>query len=691
MKKAILFFNKLLVVALMLASFHTQAQGIFLGGGTRTGLQPGDTIRVPLYITGNSVYSGNVLFDYDQTVLTAQASIFSQVYNPSPMGLSWTANPVYAANIYYFNFTSNTSAELPNMTNRLIGYFCFIYTGGTSGTTTVHLRRSPNPIPLCAFFNNLGGSIAIVSYTPDFSIGGATGVSGITLTSVSSPGPFDWDDPNSWVPSSGPTGVLSPAKCFNVFVSGDEVQVNGSIPGTARCNNLTIMPGGKLTNTGYSLAVAGNLLIQSDISGTGSYIDDGTTTVAGTTLVQRYMTGNWSGNWPPTTITWHYVASPVSGGTINSFTGGLLNYWNESGNTWTPLTVPLSTPLVVNKGYSAAMTSNGVISYTGGVLNTGNQTISGLTNTDASAARGFNLIGNSFPSAINWDGTITRTNVGATAYLWSGSTYATYTTSDAYVIPAEQGFFVHVNLGSTTGSMVIPNSCRTHSASGYVKSSTSEQLGLTVIGNNLEDVTSIRFNSAATQGFDDEYDAYKLWGTDACPQIFSINPDANMAINTLPEVTSQTVIAVGLKVGASDTYTVTTSGLGTFPSGTDIFLEDLFLNKVQNLNTNPEYTFTANSGSPVHRFNIHFGPLSGIATISTSNIKIYSSEKNIFVNIPTEMQGTILVYDLLGKEITLKQIEGNTLNKISMNAPQGYYLVKVLGDKATVTGKVFIH
>ncbi|MEI7661282.1 MAG: T9SS type A sorting domain-containing protein [Bacteroidota bacterium] len=477
---------------------------------------------------------------------------------------------------------------------------------------------------------------------------------------------------------------------MNTNITGAAVTVSAD----AKAQDLTINPAGKLTlNSGKALTVKGNMLIQSDVTGTGSYIDYGTTSVTGTTTAQRYMTGNWNHLWPANSdVIWHYVSTPVSGATINTFAGGLLNSWKEdtlSTGYWKPLTLPLTIPLAVSTGYAAAMPSTGIISYTGGTFNTGDKAINNLTNSDQSASRGYNLIGNAFPSAIAWNNLISRTNLDASAYLWTGSTYATYLTDDHHRIPSEQAFFVHVTVGHSTGSLVIPNTNRVHTDTVYAKSTASTRLDLTVTGNNLEDLTSIRFNNDATTGFDPEYDAYKLWGVTACPQIYCIATD-NLSINSLPEYTDKTVIPIGFKFGVNDNYTITASKLETFPGGTQIYLVDRVLHVEQDLFANPVYTFAASIGNPGHRFDIQFSPLTGIPEGSVSNINIYSANKTVYINVPMDLHGQIIVYDLLGKEVANQSIESKTLNKVSLNSQPGYYLVKVFGDKATVSGKVFI-
>jgi len=648
-----------------------------------TGLTPGSTVYVPITLTGTTVGSFQLLLSYDRDVLT----YVGQTNTVSGYGFFSVFDPFTHVALPGQTFTKLQlaySAGSPGATynNQTIATLQFTFNGGSTNITFANIATTTG---------NNGAQFTFIKANPYTLInlastftGGTAAGSYATLTSVSGGG--DFEASATWVENKVPTNAC------DVTITGNVVTDNGA---TGRCHNLTINAAGQMTvATGKSLTVSGNMLIKSDVTGSGSFIDLGTTTITGTSTVQRYMTGNWNGTWPPTNntdITWHYVSSPVSGGTINSFLGGLLNYWNEPANTWSPMTLPVTTPLVVNQGYSAAMTSNGVITFTGGTLNTGTQNISGLTNTNATSARGFNLIGNAFPSAVKWDASVALSNVDGAAYLWNGTSYVSYLQADGYQIPAEQGFYVHVTTGFNSGFIVIPNTNRVHSANAYVKSTGTENLNLSIAGNNLEDATSIRFNADATEGFDSQYDAYKIWGITECPQVYSIIPSDNLSINSLPELTTQTVIPVGIRVGKTDTYSITASNLESFPSGTDVYLEDILLNKTQNLNLNPVYSFSASSGSPVHRFDIHFAPTTGIGDINGSNLKIYSSYNNVFVNIPMDLHGTILVYDLLGKEITSKQIEGNTLNKISMDAPQGYYLVKVLGDKATVTGKVFIN
>jgi hypothetical protein len=55
------------------------------------------------------------------------------------------------------------------------------------------------------------------------------------------------------------------------------------------------------------------------------------------------------------------------------------------------------------------------------------------------------------------------------------------------------------------------------------------------------------------------------------------------------------------------------------------------------------------------------------------------------------MSGRIYIYNMLGVEQTSMQIKENSINKITLNVPTGYYIIKILSNKDIVTQKVLIH
>jgi len=278
-------------------------------------------------------------------------------------------------------------------------------------------------------------------------------------------------------------------------------------------------------------------------------------------------------------------------------------------------------------------------------------------------------------------------NPGTGTYLTNNGTTGTGTFANG-IIPAENGFFVHVP--STTGSITLPNGKRQHSTQAFYKQDIPDLISLKLEGNNGNDEALIYFNPQATNGYDGEYDAYKYFGLTSATEIYTmIGDNTEASINVLPSFDHTTLIPVGIKAGAAGTYTLTASKLESFPTGTPILLEDVLTQQTVDLQTNPVYSFNVAEPGNGHRFNILFHPV-GIQSLTSGNLNIYSSLKDIYVNIPTSMSGNIVVYNLLGSEITTQAIQANSLNRISLTSPTGYYIVKVIGDKGITTGKVFI-
>lgn len=647
-----------------------------------TGLSPGATINIPINLTGTQVGSFQLLLQYDRDVLT------------------YVSETHTLASGFFGVFPSFTHATLPGQTFCKIQY---AYTGAGSGASfsnedIVTLQFTFNGGSTNISYYNISTTVAqtgaqytfikanpytVINLGTTFTNGSVSGGC-TTLHSIITGG--DWKTAATWEEN------IIPSNAYDVIITGNTVTDTST---TGRCHDLTINPGGKLTvNPLKLLGIAGNMIIKSDASATGSFLNNGTSTVAGTTSVERWVTANWTVGYPDPATTWHYVSSPVSGATIGTFLGSLLNHWSEPLEWWVVDTLPLSIPLIPAIGYSLAKhIPDGIVTFTGGTLNNNTSYSPPITFT-AGVFAGWNLLGNPYPCAISWDLITNRPNVAGAVYTWDGvaKNYVSYSGGvgglSGGIIPAEQAFFVQA---TTTGaSITIPNTARLHSGQGLYKNTIENLLSFQIQGSDVaKDMTYVHFISGATAGFDLEYDAYKLSGAEDAPQLYSIVGSDILSINSLPDVTSKPVIPMGLKVGLSDTYTITATDLETFSAGTEIFLEDILANKVQDLTKNPSYTFSASPGDVIHRFNVKFSSV-GFSENRTSSINIYSFERTVYVNIPNDMSGNIVIYNLLGSEIARTVIQSNSLNKINLDVPSGFYLVKVDGNSNSTAGKIFI-
>ncbi len=450
----------------------------------------------------------------------------------------------------------------------------------------------------------------------------------------------DWSNILNWIPNSVPTSGI------NVNIPGGLTNYP-TISAPASCNNITIASGASL-------------------------LDNGNLTLSGTATVNR----NYAGG------EWHLISSPISNATANMFLDLYLQKHTESTNAYTDISNP-TTPLNVMQGYALWNDLAGTASFVG-TLNTG---AIGAANNVTRNGQGWNLVGNPYPSPIDWDAASgwTKTNVDNATYrhvnnaIWASYAGGVGVNGGSRYIPSCQGFFVGVTNGFTLGTLNMTNAVRTHSTSTFYKDEVSDIVRLEVSGNGYTDETVIRFLDAATSGFDGQWDAHKLFGnvTEA-PAIYSAE-NGMMAINSLPATNT---VSVGVKAGVPGEFTITATETSEFP---DVNLEDLMTGTITDLKSN-SYTFNYEMNLD-NRFIVHFTPMA-VGENPADLVNIYSSQKDVYVSVPPNTKGTIFVYNLMGQEVTRLIITG-VINKIALNK-SSYYVVKVVSNNAVVNKKVFV-
>jgi hypothetical protein len=459
------------------------------------------------------------------------------------------------------------------------------------------------------------------------------------------------------------------------------IGVSGSI------EEATINPSGTITiGSGNLVTVGGNLLIRSDASGSGSFINNGTFSY-GSATVERYYTGS----------EWHLVSSPVSNEVSGMFTGLYLQYHNESDNTYYDI-IPTNVPLVPGTGYALWNNGSSTANFTG-MLNTGTiGTPNDVQRTATGGLSGWNLVGNPFCSAIDWDAASgwTKTNIDNATYRHVNSaTWATYvggvgTNGGTRYIAMGQGFFVSVTdpgvggpfpvLGTLQGTEAV----KVHqNTTAFFKNDISNFVRLEVSGNGYNDEAVIRFLDETTTGFDGNWDAHKLFGYgEGVGQIYS-NQDQPLSINSLPFGTD--FITVGVKATQNSLFTVAAIESSDLDY---ILLEDTETGIITDLKNN-SYSFGYVVGENDNRFVLHFKALTGIQDMKNPNINIFAFGNEIHFEAPSEINGQIKVYNITGQLISENNINGKskTINISGM----GTFIVKVIYSDSVVTKKVTIN
>jgi hypothetical protein len=226
---------------------------------------------------------------------------------------------------------------------------------------------------------------------------------------------------------------------------------------------------------------------------------------------------------------------------------------------------------------------------------------------------GYNLIANPYPSAIDWlSSNWTKTNINNAIYMYQADNgqYASFvggiaTNGGSRYIASSQGFYIQANAASPV--LIINENAKTASNPVLIKEEDpSNVLRLKVEGDNVSDEMVIHLNEAATNQFDSNFDAKKMFSNDPMnPSISSICNNKDMAINSLPFNGNTTKIPVRVTVGKNGMYKLTWTGLEGFADGSCFVLEDMDKAIKTSLQKDQVYYFNATAGFKAPRFIIH--------------------------------------------------------------------------------------
>ncbi|MBT3208258.1 MAG: hypothetical protein HN704_12485 [Bacteroidetes bacterium] len=447
---------------------------------------------------------------------------------------------------------------------------------------------------------------------------------------------------------------------------------------------------------------------------TGSFIDNGSVSYpsSGSAKVERFFSAE----------RWWYFSPPTSDASsadidvdFSTANNNRLYFWNETAtgtHGWNQIQ-NTTTDLNVLQGYSYQKFDLGSTTKSfSGSLNTGSVgSADNLTRTSGQSNEGYNLVGNPYPSAIDWGQSgddvagWTKTNIETSIWYrttYDGNTrgYATFnytggvaTNGGSRNIPAMQAFWVRVSSGQTTGTLTMTNSVRQHNSQAFYKNGNNSQnklLKLKIDNNVYSDETIIYFNSNAVDGYDD-FDSFKKFSLDSeVPQIYtSLQNYEQLAINGFSELSTNQSIPLGFRTQMQDTFNLTVENLENFVPGTQIFLVDQIENAIVELNQNTVYTFSSDVVDNLNRFIIHFSPVITELTNSITDISIFSYEKNIYIKNIRE-DGFVEIFDILGKKLFDKEISAIEIERIKLNLENQIVIVKIISNNNNYSKKLLI-
>lgn len=449
----------------------------------------------------------------------------------------------------------------------------------------------------------------------------------------------------------------------------NNLTISRTSTGGIRLNNpLEIIGDVTLSGGAHTLTTNGNLTLKCSSAACARIAPiTGSQSISGDVTVERFSPGNYTG--------WGLLGSPITSALTMSawdddialscsncpdgYPGGFtsvytyfepdLGAYNSAGSY---IAIPnYATAITNGKGYYVyygtgyTITTDITLDVTGSVR-TGTVDLaptynsSGVPNND-----GWNLLANPYPSPISWNslstGAGTPGNIDDTWYSYNadlnGHTggYANYNWNTGISTPAVgaggvdddiplgQGFFVHLT-GATT--LVA---AETHKVGGnptFRKTGTTnpstlatQYFRLQLTGpSSYKDETVLSFYPGATDTFDTDYDAWKLFGSGTnSPYIAFLTNGDMYSVNNIPPLTQNISLPVYLKIVTGGTYTISEDDIANIP-GACITLFDSIASISTDLRTS-SYTFTISPGQYSNRFKLNITVAPTFSFNSSSN------------------------------------------------------------------------
>ena len=532
------------------------------------------------------------------------------------------------------------------------------------------------------------------------------------------------------------SGTLT-ASAGSVEMIGSVVQ---TIPaGTFSGNNLMnltisnpagVTLGGALNITGVlsaatgDLASGGFLKLISSSSQTALIDGSGSGQVTGSVTMQRYLSSAYG---------YKFVSSPFSDATVAQYTG----YFSSTA------TIPAfytynednqDAGVDISGWVDYSTSSNSLAPGAGYALNLGaagtplTMEISGQVNNDIGGialynhngvyTQGFNLVGNPYPSPINWDAftTLATDNIDNFINFFQSSgdeysgTFTSYVngvssgTGDA-IIPSMQGFFIHVMDGSypVTGTLNIPNSVRTNDLNPTFKKAVVDSRTILRFEAAFDGVTStadpfiLYFDPTATTDFDKHADALKMMNTDdKVPNLYAFTTDFKaVSINGIPAPSdSISKIPLGLTTYQDGWVNLKVKDLAKLNIGKKLYVVDYERGILQNLSENPVYRFYFKKGVNIERFALLFSAKlltpSNLETNKLFAITTLAGLPYVSVNIGNEEKGILLVSNLLGQTLLEREVYGQQMVDISSCNSAGVLLINLRTGSRSQSQKTFL-
>lgn len=320
-----------------------------------------------------------------------------------------------------------------------------------------------------------------------------------------------------------------------------------------------------------------------------------------------------------------------------------------------------------------------------------------FTNTSSALSEeGWNLVGNPYPSAINWNNTAdwSVSNIDPIIYIpdLQGNTFVTYNSTTGGNIALGQGFWIKANAASP--SVTVKESAKRSTGGTFYRKSSEELPALKIALSNgaVTDYSLLILHNDATSNYDKGIDAFKLEGR--LMGISMISEDNMKLVHYATDKLSDKDIALNVMATQEGTFTLSFDSEIGSQNFEDLFLIDKYTNTVYPIAFKTPYQFevTQNANSKEGRFF-----LSKNSTASSmGEVKIYLYPNPVTESVNIEVNSikdvSVSVYNMAGVRVQQSVIEskqGMARGSIDMKEySSGLYMFKSVVEGKMVVNKV---
>ncbi|MCM8570151.1 T9SS type A sorting domain-containing protein [Gramella jeungdoensis] len=524
------------------------------------------------------------------------------------------------------------------------------------------------------------------------------------------------------------SGTAAQSIPSNLFLNNriEDLEINNANGVTS---NAVVELTGSLKVTVGTFYTNNNFTLVSDSIQTGLIDGSGNGEVIGQVKMQRYINPAFG---------YKYISSPFSNSTVGDFSayinlssGFPLIYRydenrkdsnNNDTSGWEAYTNTASA-LNIMEGYAVNLgsASTPITIELSGTVNNGDYQ-KNLINHNGKYTKGFHLVGNPYPSPIDWNSASgwTKNNVDDAVYFFRADVIDQYTgtyssfvngisSSDgnsSNIIPSMQGFFVHVSDPSTgiypsSGTLGMTNEVRVNDfGQQFIKATSTPKelirISASLNENSARDEMVIYFDQSASVNFEKEKDALKLLNTNyEVPNLYTITPEGKeLSINAISSsmIKSSEKVPLGLLVEKEGMMTISLQEIQNLSANLKIYLIDEEKATYVNLNEE-DYKFHTGKAEYDSRFYLSF------STAGLPEIEIFQEpfslmntgqEIGIKMNLQEKESGLLMICNIAGQLIDVRKVQGKEDINIQGIKSNGVYMVSYISGNRKFSKKVLV-